>query len=115
MFKKVKRFIALVVCINSISISLVSIQVKADTISPMYKCDINKDNVINFSDLMQIITHFNQNYNDPNFDPSCDLNSDGSINMSDVVILANYFNRIITNSDGSPIATPTSLPIHTWF
>ncbi|MDP4181282.1 MAG: hypothetical protein Q8942_09340 [Bacillota bacterium] len=57
---------------------------------------------------MKIITHYNQTYKDPDFDPKCDLNDDGSINMKDVIYLTNYFNKIITNPDVSP----TDSPVH---
>lgn len=55
--------------------------------------DINRDKIVNMSDVILIAQSFNGLVNESN--KRCDINNDGAINMSDVIRVALKFNAII--------------------
>ena len=57
--------------------------------------DINKDGMVNMSDVVLIAKVFGLTRNDEGFDKKCDLNLDGAVNMSDIVKLALRFGDVI--------------------
>ena len=58
--------------------------------------DLNKDGVVNMTDVILMAKAFNSVRGDNEYIASYDLNSDGSINMLDVIIIAKAFNTVIT-------------------
>jgi len=59
--------------------------------------DINKDGVVNMSDVILLAKVFNLNKSDSLFDKKCDLNNDGVINMADVMKIAVSFGSVYSN------------------
>jgi hypothetical protein len=67
---------------------------RADEGQPaLWAGDINQDNAINMSDVMEIAKAFNTNSTNENYNSDCDINKDNSINMIDIMILAKNFNK----------------------
>jgi len=58
------------------------------------KEDLNKDGVINMTDVILLAKTFNTVRGDSKYVEAYDLNSDGAINMADVIILASKFNTV---------------------
>lgn len=85
--------------------------------------DLNEDNAINMSDVLEIAKAFNTVPSNENFSQLFDINRDVSVNTTDIMILAKHFNTEIsnyssnityTNEQGlTPVATPTSTPTPT--
>lgn len=97
--------------------------------------DINMDNAINMTDIIQIAKGFNASKGSSSYNEAYDLNLDGAVNMSDIIIIAAYFGKtindylqsvtIITTANPTaaatpaptvtkaPTATPTSTPTGT--
>lgn len=92
--------------------------------------DINGDNAINMSDVIQIAKAFNASRGTAAYNEAYDLNLDGSVNMTDIIIIARYFGKTssdypnnvtivaITNPTATPTrptstATPTPTPTQT--
>ncbi|HEY9063092.1 MAG TPA: RICIN domain-containing protein [Pseudobacteroides sp.] len=66
----------------------------ATTTNTILKEDLNKDGVINMTDVILLATSFNTVKGDPKYVEARDLNGDGAINMADVIILAAKFNTV---------------------
>ncbi|WP_242853064.1 pectate lyase family protein [Pseudobacteroides cellulosolvens] len=83
--------------------------------------DINGDNAINMTDIIQIAKAFNASKGGSGYNEAYDLNMDGSVNMTDIIVIAKYFGK--TSSDypqnvtivpiTNPTATPTKVPTST--
>jgi len=59
--------------------------------------DINGDNAINMTDIIQIAKAFNASKGGAAYNEAYDLNMDGSVNMTDIIVIAKYFGK--TSSD----------------
>jgi hypothetical protein len=66
----------------------------ATTTNTILKEDLNKDGVINMTDVILLATSFNTVKGDPKYVEARDLNRDGAINIADVIILAAKFNTV---------------------
>ena len=60
----------------------------------MWAGDMNKDNVINMTDIMEVAKRFNSIEGNSRYVADYDFNKDGVINMSDILIVAKHFNTI---------------------
>jgi sugar lactone lactonase YvrE/mono/diheme cytochrome c family protein len=66
----------------------------ATTTNTIFKEDLNKDGVINMTDVILLAKSFNTVKGDPKYVEARDLNGDGAINIADVIILAAKFNTV---------------------
>ncbi|MDP4183210.1 MAG: PKD domain-containing protein, partial [Bacillota bacterium] len=114
-----KIFIFLLCLQIILSVSLFGIQVNAliESEFQIADADLNKDNVINMSDVVLIAKSFNTSMGDKEYKQEYDLNKDQSINMADIIILAKCFNQIISpvtptpsTGNNSPVGTFTVWP-----
>jgi pectate lyase len=69
----------------------------------MWAGDINGDNAINMTDIIQIAKGFNALKGDSSYNEAYDLNMDGAVNMTDIIIIAAYFGK--TSNDYSQTVT----------
>ncbi len=72
--------------------------------------DLNKDEAINFNDIMIIAASFNTVRTSARFNEDSDLNKDEAINMTDIMVLAKYFNKTRSNYPKVDIITVNPVP-----
>ena len=58
---------------------------------PALAGDVNRDGIVNFSDVLMLIQHYNST-TQPLFEAG-DLNGDGTVNFSDVLLLIQNYGR----------------------
>mgnify|MGYP001501834552 FL=1 len=58
----------------------------------MWGGDINGDNVLNMSDVIEIAKAFNSVKGDNTYISVSDVNMDNAINMMDMIVIAKHFN-----------------------
>ncbi|MCX7748902.1 MAG: glycosyl hydrolase family 18 protein [Clostridia bacterium] len=90
----------------------------------MWAGDMNQDDAINMSDIVDLINYFNSASGDGKYNEDADLNKDGAINMSDILIIIQHFNTssqsypaveiiITTPPPQTNTPTPTKAPTNT--
>ncbi|KNY27839.1 RICIN domain-containing protein [Pseudobacteroides cellulosolvens] len=80
---------------NASTITTTATTTATITTNTVLKEDLNKDGVINMTDVILLATSFNMVREDPKYVEARDLNGDGAINIADVIILAAKFNTVI--------------------
>lgn len=53
--------------------------------------DVNRDGVIDDTDLLCLKNAYGSKPSDPNWNPDCDLNGDGKVDIYDVVIASSHY------------------------
>lgn len=56
--------------------------------------DVNGDNAVDISDLIQLIQHYNRSFRDNDFLEAADFNHDGFNDVGDLVLLIQNYNRV---------------------
>lgn len=94
--KELDQLEAYILQIGSNSPSPTTTAIATATISTnnILKEDLNKDGVINMTDVILLAKSFNTVKGDSKYVEDYDLNGDGAINMADVILLAAKFNTV---------------------
>ncbi|WP_036945408.1 FG-GAP-like repeat-containing protein [Pseudobacteroides cellulosolvens] len=63
--------------------------------------DLNGDNAVNMTDVVEVSKYFNTLNTDPNYKKEYDINLDNAINMIEIMIIASKFNTISNSINGT--------------